>query len=84
MNRSYQLRHAFLLVLTALIWGCAFVAQSVSMDYIGPMTFICIRFFMGAAILIPTVMILDRFRRKKVGGGETTGDNAELFQMVSW
>ena len=84
MNRSYQLRHAFLLVLTALIWGCAFVAQSVSMDYIGPMTFICIRFFMGAAILIPTVMILDRFRRKKVGGGETTGDNVELFQMVSW
>ena len=28
-----------LLLLTALIWGSAFVAQSVGMDYIGPFTF---------------------------------------------
>ncbi len=33
------------LLLTALIWGVAFVAQSVGMQYIGPYTFNCVRFF---------------------------------------
>ena len=28
-----------LLILTALIWGSAFVAQSIGMEYIGPFTF---------------------------------------------
>ena len=28
----------FLLLLTAFIWGCAFVAQSAGMDYVGPFT----------------------------------------------
>ena len=34
-NRT-QLRGAALLMLTALIWGTAFVAQSVGMDHLGP------------------------------------------------
>lgn len=35
-----ELRANLLLLLTAMIWGAAFVAQSVSMDYIGPFTFL--------------------------------------------
>ena len=35
--------NSFLLLLTAFIWGVAFVAQSVSMDYIGGFTFNAVR-----------------------------------------
>ena len=35
------------LLLTAFIWGVAFVAQSVGMDYIGPFTFNCVRSIIG-------------------------------------
>ena len=38
MKRS-QLKNSFLLLLTAAIWGSAFVAQSVGMDYVKPFTF---------------------------------------------
>ena len=49
-----------LLLLAALIWGVAFVAQSVGMDYMGPFTFNGARFLMGSAVLLPLVV----FRRK--------------------
>ena len=38
MKRN-SLRANGLLMLAALIWGTAFVAQSVGMDYVGPFTF---------------------------------------------
>ena len=45
------------LFLAALIWGFAFVAQSVGMDYIGPFTFNGIRSILGGVVLIPVVLI---------------------------
>ena len=48
------------LLLTAFIWGVAFVAQSVGMDYIGPFTFNCVRSIIGGLVLIPLVMILGK------------------------
>lgn len=42
-----------LLLLTALIWGSAFVAQSVGMDYIGPFTFSAVRNLIAIVVLIP-------------------------------
>ena len=38
MDRK-KLKGNLMLLLTALIWGAAFVAQSVGMDYVGPFTF---------------------------------------------
>ena len=55
----------FLLALTALIWGCAFVAQSVGMDYLGPFTFNSIRCLMGGIVLIPVLLLFKRNGRKK-------------------
>ena len=45
-----------LLLLTALIWGCSFVAQDVSSDYLGPVTFNFVRFFICSAVLLPFVI----------------------------
>lgn len=50
MNKT-QIQHSLLLLLTAVIWGTAFVAQSVGMDYVGPFTFLCTRSFIGGAAL---------------------------------
>ena len=43
-------------MLTALIWGFAFVAQRVGMDHIGPFTYNGVRFLLGASVLIPLAM----------------------------
>ncbi len=60
-----HLRGNIMLVITALIWGTAFVAQRVGMDYIGPYTFLCVRSLIGGIFLIPCMFFLKRFRNKK-------------------
>jgi drug/metabolite transporter (DMT)-like permease len=45
-----------LLILTAIIWGGAFVAQRVGMDYVGPLTFNGVRFALGAFTLLPLAL----------------------------
>lgn len=55
--KSKTLKSSFLLFLAALIWGVAFVAQSVGMDYMGPFSFCGGRFLMGSAVLLPIVIV---------------------------
>lgn len=43
----------FLLLLTSLIWGFAFVAQSTAAEAIGPFTYNAIRMLLGALVLVP-------------------------------
>lgn len=61
----------FLLALTAFIWGSAFVAQSVGMDYLGPFTFNSIRSLMGGIVLIPVIFAMRRIGRKRTGQEQT-------------
>lgn len=53
-----------LLTLTALIWGCAFVAQSVGMEYVKPFTFNGIRCIIGGIVLIIANFAFDYFKKK--------------------
>ena len=53
-------KNAIILFLTAFIWGTAFVAQSVGMDYLEPFTFNGIRSFIGAIALLPCIAILNK------------------------
>ena len=50
-----------LLLTTAAIWGLAFVAQRVGMDYIGPFTFNGIRFALGSCSLLPLIWFFHRY-----------------------
>ena len=59
MNK-FVLRQSFLLLLTAVIWGVAFVAQSVGMDYVEPFTFIAVRNVIGVLVLLPCIGLLNR------------------------
>ena len=54
-----QLRSTLLLVLAALIWGCAFVAQSVGAEYVGAFTFLATRSWLGGIVLLPLIAALD-------------------------
>lgn len=57
-------KNNFLLVLTALIWGCAFVAQSVGVEYVGPFTMNSVRTILGGLTLLPVIFVLDRMKKR--------------------
>lgn len=60
-----KLRNSILLLLTATIWGVAFVAQSVGMDYVKPFTFNAVRSLIGGIVLIPCIFLLNRINPPK-------------------
>lgn len=52
--------HSFLLLVTATIWGVAFVAQTVGMDHVGPLTFVAARSIVAVIALVPVVLLFSR------------------------
>lgn len=64
MNR-FIVRQSLLLFLTATIWGVAFVAQSVGMEYVGPFTFNMARNGLGALVLVPCIFLMNKSRRSE-------------------
>ena len=56
---SKKMKSNLMLLLTAFIWGTAFVAQKSGMDYIGPLTYGGIRTLIGGIFLIPVIKFLD-------------------------
>lgn len=58
-----QLRYSALLLFATVIWGAAFVAQSVGMDHIGPFTFQTVRCLLAVLGLIPVIAIFDIFKK---------------------
>ncbi|MCP4549871.1 MAG: DMT family transporter [bacterium] len=60
-----------MLLLAAAIWGFAFVAQRIGMDFMGPFAFNAIRFTMGALVLLP--FMLRRHRRVRLGSDPENG-----------
>ena len=58
--KSRQIRNSLLLVLTAFIWGTAFVAQSKGGQALGPFSFNCIRSLVGSVVLLPVIRLLDK------------------------
>ena len=54
---SRQLTATISLVIASFIWGTAFVAQTTGMDFIGPLTFINIRFLIGVLVILPFFLI---------------------------
>ncbi len=76
MNR-YTLRQSMILFMAAAIWGFAFVAQSVGMDYVGPYTFVTARNVVALAVLLPWVAAARRQRKK--GGKRRSGRRSLIY-----
>lgn len=79
MKRS-QLKNSFLLLLTAAIWGSAFVAQSVGMNYVKPFTFNGIRSAIGALFLIPCIFFFqNRTNSSEVSPADQLNQSAKTL-----
>lgn len=78
MNQK-TMRSNLLLALAAFVWGVAFVAQSVGMDYVGPFTFNASRYMIGGTVLIPCIVLLKRSRGK--GMAEAFSEKEEMQRM---
>ena len=74
-EKKNSLAYSALLLLAALIWGSAFVAQSVGMDYIGPFTFGAVRNTIGFLVLLPVSYFSRRYTRRAAvsAGGNLSG-----------
>ena len=57
---SKRMMGNLMLLVGAMIWGAAFVAQSVGMDYVGPFTFQTARCFLGSVVLLPVIWFRDK------------------------
>ena len=62
-----RLRGSIALLIGTVIWGSAFIAQSVGMDYIGPFTFQTMRSVLAVTFLILVVFLMDRDRQSFMG-----------------
>ena len=61
--KKTQVGNSLLLLLTATIWGSAFVAQSVGMEHVGPFTFTFARSIIGGVVLLPCILLLGKWKR---------------------
>ncbi len=71
IKMKMNIKGSLILLLTATIWGVAFVAQSAGMDYVGGFTFNCIRSIIGGMVLIPCIFIIRKIRSKDNGNAES-------------
>lgn len=53
-----NIRQPLLLLVTASIWGCSFIAQSVGMESIGPFSFTTARMLLAVLVLGPLVWLI--------------------------
>ena len=79
MHRK-QIKSDGLLLLTATIWGFAFVAQRMGMNHVGPFTFNGIRFALGALVLMP--FIISTRKKYDLSGKEKKQTNS--FNLALW
>lgn len=74
-----RLAAALVLLLCALLWGMAFIAQKAAMQHMGPLTFSFIRYFIGSALMAP--LALREYRRRRAAGVVVT---ANQWWRIGW
>ncbi len=80
--KNQEMKSNVLLMMTAAIWGFAFVAQRVGMQYVGAFTFNGVRFALGSISLVP---LLIYFKKKKTAepAEETTSASALVPGIIA-
>ncbi len=80
MSLKTDLRADLILLLTAFIWGLAFVYQRTGMDHIGPITFTFGRFFIGALAILPLWYVMEK--PKQIFANNAINKKAALLGLV--
>ena len=78
-KQQIPLKNSLLLLLTATIWGVAFVAQSVGMDYVGGFTLNMARSLIGSAVLLPVIWFMGRNSSKKAEEAQGSSSRKDLL-----
>ena len=82
LTSAKKTRQLLMLALAALIWGMAFTAQSVGMDYIGPFTLNGLRSLLGGLVLLPVIRVMDRMAEKN--GEEARAPRTPAQRRTLW
>ena len=82
-KQQIPLKNSLLLLLAAIIWGIAFVAQSVGMDYVGGFTFNAVRSLIGSAVLVPLIVVLGRKSSAASAPSETVSHSGSANNTAS-
>ena len=78
------MKNSLVLLLTAFIWGVAFVAQSVGGDAVGCFTFNGVRSLIGAAVLLPVIAFLDKQKKKELGEDKFLAQKGDKKNINPW
>ena len=81
-DRTDILQADGLLLLTSLIWGLNFVAQRSGMAVIGPFAFTAARFGLGAASLLPLLVLSRRREARREGAASVPGQLARSGKVL--
>ena len=81
MNK-FVLRQSFLLFLAATIWGVAFVAQSVGMEYVEPFTFVATRNVIGAVVLLPVIVMMSKSKGNQRGNKLAEKEKCNIRTLI--
>ena len=76
------MKNSLVLLLTAFIWGVAFVAQSVGGDAVGCFTFNGVRSLIGAAVLLPVIAFLDKQKKKELGEDQFLAQKGDKKTLI--
>jgi drug/metabolite transporter (DMT)-like permease len=82
-GKKYEIIHVLILLVAAIIWGSAFVAQSVGAGYIGPLTFLAGRSWIGAVILLPVIAVRDKILTVRTGENERPKNRTQLMTLLA-
>lgn len=78
-----EVKSVLILLLTAAIWGFAFVAQRVGMQHVGAFTFNGVRFALGSVSLLPVIYFFGRKSKSENNKPDIkTSEDADLKTTV--
>lgn len=68
-----------LLLITAMIFGTAFVSQKLGMQYIGPFTFGAVRFLLGTIVLLFIIYAQTRIQKSSISRANNTNSKNHRY-----
>lgn len=80
--KDKELKASILLLLAAIIWGFAFVAQRVAVKYIGSFTLNGVRFALGCISLIPLMIYFSKKNKAKLDSEERHSNANKIITAI--
>lgn len=82
MKAKVKIIGPLMLLLTALLWGIAFVAQSVGTEQAGPLTFNGVRTIIGAFSVLPVALVMRKSREKQLAVPPTVDEKKQANKLL--